>query len=189
MDLIKKAKHAYITISVIMLVLGLVLLIWPKMSLSVLCYLIGAMLIIGGVVKLVGYFSKDLYRLAFQFDLAFGILSILLGVVFIIHPEHIISILPIVMGIFILVEGVLRIQTAMDAKTFGLSTWWMMILLAIATSACGLLLIFKPFESAIAMMMLLGVTLLIDGVQNLWVAIYTVKVSERNVIDVDYKEL
>ena len=90
MDLIKKAKHAYITISVIMLVLGLVLLIWPKMSLSVLCYLIGAMLIIGGVVKLVGYFSKDLYRLAFQFDLAFGILSILLGVVFIIHPEHII---------------------------------------------------------------------------------------------------
>lgn len=60
MDLIKKAKHAYITISVIMLVLGLVLLIWPKMSLSVLCYLIGAMLIIGGVVKLVGYFSKDL---------------------------------------------------------------------------------------------------------------------------------
>lgn len=109
--------------------------------------------------------------------------------VFIIHPEHIISILPIVMGIFILVEGVLRVQTAMDAKTFGLSTWWMMILLAIATSACGLLLIFKPFESAIAMMMLLGVTLLIDGVQNLWVAIYTVKVSERNVIDVDYKEL
>ena len=189
MDLIKKAKHAYITISVIMLVLGLVLLIWPKMSLSVLCYLIGAMLIIGGVVKLVGYFSKDLYRLAFQFDLAFGILSILLGVVFIINPEHIISILPIVMGIFILVEGVLRVQTAMDAKTFGLSTWWMMILLAIATSACGLLLIFKPFESAIAMMMLLGVTLLIDGVQNLWVAIYTVKVSERNVIDVDYKEL
>ena len=189
MDLIKKAKHAYITISVIMLVLGLVLLIWPKMSLSVLCYLIGAMLIIGGVVKLVGYFSKDLYRLAFQFDLAFGILSILLGVVFIIHPEHIISILPIVMRIFILVEGVLRIQTAMDAKTFGLGTWWMMILLAIATSACGLLLIFKPFESAVAMMMLLGVTLLIDGVQNLWVAIYTVKVSERNVIDVDYKEL
>ena len=189
MDLIKKAKHAYITISVIMLVLGLVLLIWPKMSLSVLCYLIGGMLIIGGVVKLVGYFSKDLYRLAFQFDLAFGILSILLGVVFIIHPEHIISILPIVRGIFILVEGVLRIQTAMDAKTFGLSTWWMMILLAIATSVCGLLLIFKPFESAIAMMMLLGVTLLIDGVQNLWVAIYTVKVSERNVIDVDYKEL
>ena len=58
MDLIKKAKHAYITISVIMLVLGLVLLIWPKMSLSVLCYLIGAMLIIGGVVKLVGIFFK-----------------------------------------------------------------------------------------------------------------------------------
>ncbi|MEI3138594.1 MAG: DUF308 domain-containing protein [Lachnospiraceae bacterium] len=189
MDLIKKAKHAYITISVIMLVLGLVLLIWPKMSLSVLCYLIGAMLIIGGVVKLVGYFSKDLYRLAFQFDLAFGILSILLGVVF-YHTSGAYHFNPADRdGDIHSGRGVLRVQTAMDAKTFGLSTWWMMILLAIATSACGLLLIFKPFESAIAMMMLLGVTLLIDGVQNLWVAIYTVKVSERNVIDVDYKEL
>ena len=97
MDLIKKAKHAYITVSVIMVILGLVLVIWPEMSLSVLCYLIGAMLVIGGIVKLIGYFSKDLYRLAFQFDFAFGILSILLGLVFIIHPEHIISILQIVM--------------------------------------------------------------------------------------------
>ena len=39
------------------------------------------------------------------------------------------------------------------------------------------------------MMILLGITLLIDGIQNLWVGIYTVKVSKRNVIDVDYKEL
>ena len=189
MDLIKKAKHSYITISVIMILLGLVLVIWPKMSLSVLCYLIGAVLIIGGIVKLIGYFSRDLYRLAFQFDFAFGILSILLGLVFVVHPEHIISILPIVMGIFVLVDGVLKIQTALDAKTFGLTTWWMIILLAVATCICGLLLIFKPFESAVAMMVLLGITLLIDGIQNLWVGIYTVKVSGRNVIDVDYKEL
>ena len=93
------------------------------------------------------------------------------------------------MGIFVLVDGVLKIQTALDAKTFGLTTWWMIILLAMATCICGLLLIFKPFESAVAMMILLGITLLIDGIQNLWVGIYTVKVSKRNVIDVDYKEL
>ena len=179
MDLIKKAKHAYITVSVIMVILGLALVIWPRMSLSVLCYLIGAMLVIGGIVKLTGYFSKDLYRLAFQFDFAFGILSMLLGLVFIIPPEHIISILPIIMGFFVLVDGVLKIQTALDAKIFGLTTWWMIILLAAATCICVLLLIFKPFESAVSIMVLLGITLLIDGIQNLWVGIYTVKISGK----------
>ena len=189
LKMLKIARNGYIAISLIFCAMGLFLVCKPGCSAVIFCTIIGLLFIADGIIKMIGYFSKDFYCLAFQFDFAFGILSILLGFVFIVHPEHIISILPIVMGIFVLVDGVLKIQTALDAKTFGLTTWWMIILLAVATCICGLLLIFKPFESAVAMMVLLGITLLIDGIQNLWVGIYTVKVSGRNVIDVDYKEL
>ncbi|MFQ9732082.1 MAG: hypothetical protein ACLT8X_11075 [Mediterraneibacter faecis] len=34
-----------------------------------------------GIIKMIGYFSKDLYCLAFQYDLACGIFLIILGVV------------------------------------------------------------------------------------------------------------
>ena len=33
-----------------------------------------------GFIKMIGYFSKDLYRLAFQFDLASGILLMALPI-------------------------------------------------------------------------------------------------------------
>ncbi len=50
-------------------------------------------LIIYGVTKLSGYFAKDLFQLAFQFDLALGIVSIVLGIIIIKKTEYIIEIL------------------------------------------------------------------------------------------------
>ena len=54
--------------------LGLALLLWPETAAG-LCVLLGAAVIACGAVKLMGYFSDDLYRLAFQFDLAAGLLT------------------------------------------------------------------------------------------------------------------
>ena len=47
--------------------------------------LVGCMMIGFGAVKLMGYFSRDLYRLAFQFDLAYGILLIVLGLIVLVR--------------------------------------------------------------------------------------------------------
>ena len=38
-----------------------------------------AMLIVYGLIKILGYFSRDIYCLAFQFDLAFGVLLAAVG--------------------------------------------------------------------------------------------------------------
>ena len=57
MELIRRAKNAYIAVSVLMLVIGGCLIIWPEMSLSVFCVVTGIAMIIFGIVKLLGYFS------------------------------------------------------------------------------------------------------------------------------------
>lgn len=186
MELIKKAKSAYVAMSVIMLILGLVLVIWPEMSLSALCFIVGIVLLIFGVVKLVSYFSKDLYRLAFQFDLALGIFTLIFGIILIVHPENIVMLLPVIMGVLILLDGVFKIQTAMDARRFGMERWWAIMLLAVVTAIFGLLLVIRPFEGAVTVMILLGITLMVDGVQNLCVVLYTVKISKQHRLENDY---
>lgn len=180
MELIRKAKTAYIAMSVVMLILGLALMIWPEISLSVLCLVVGVILTVFGVVKLISYFSRDLYRLAFQFDLALGIFTLVFGVILMVRPTRILSILPTIIGILIFLDGVFKIQTAMDARRFGMDRWWGILILAIATGAFGLLLILNPFEGAVALMTLLGLTLLVDGIQNLWVVLYTVRITKKN---------
>ena len=82
----KTAKIGYFVISVLFCVLGIVLITSPGTSVVWLGRLLGVGMIVFGAIKLVGYFSRDLFRLAFQYDLAFGILLIAIGIVTLARP-------------------------------------------------------------------------------------------------------
>lgn len=194
MQWIRSIKIGFIAISATLIALGGWLLISPGVSSTTICVVLGTVSVLYGIIKLLGYFSNDLYRLAFQFDLAVGILSMILGVLLILRPDAVLSFLPTVIGIFILVDSILRFQTSIDAKHFGMEKWWIILLISCAGAALGALLLFHPFESALAMIRLIGLTLMIDGVENLVTCVYTVKVPRRSsadttVIDADFTEM
>ena len=71
---IRIAKISYIILSSLFIVLGVGLIALRDLSVSLIGIAAGVMLIAFGIVKLIGYFSKDLYRLAFQFDLSLGLM-------------------------------------------------------------------------------------------------------------------
>lgn len=199
MEWIKRAKSAYIAVSVIMVILGAVLMLNPGLSMLTLCYLIGGLMVVFGITRLVGYFSKDLFRLAFQFDLALGIFCMLAGIVILVHPNNIMKLLPVIIGLFVTIDGVFKMQTAIDSKRFGLKRWYAILVLAAVTCVFGLLLIIDPFAGGKALMIFFGATMMIDGIQNLCVVLYTVKTvggirkdveRERKTIETDnYREV
>lgn len=191
MKWIKQVKAAFIAASSLMIVIGVCFLIWPGLSATAVCTILGAAAMVYGVVKLIGYFSNDLYRLAFQFDLAVGVLTLLVGGILIFHPADLLVFLPLVAGLFILVDSVLRIQTAIDAKHFGMKKWWAILAASIGGTALGLLLLLRPFESGRALVRLTGAALVLDGAESLLAGLYTVKVprrscAEKDAIDVEY---
>ncbi len=175
MDLIKKAKWGYIVVSIIIIMLGLILILFPEISALAICYVIGGIITLFGIIKLIGYFSKDLFRLAFQFDFALGIFALISGILLLIHPTDVVKIVPVIIGLFVLMDGVFKIQTSRDAYLFGMKNWWSILVLAILTCIGGLFLIINPFNGAKALTILLGATLIIDGIQNIIVVSYTVK--------------
>lgn len=185
MDRIKRAKWAYVTLALAMVALGLCLIIFPGASLRTICCLIGVVCMVFGVIKFIGYFSRDIYGLAFQFDFALGIFALVLGILLLIHPGNLISLVQFVTGLFILIDSIFKFQTSLDAKRFGLTRWWTILLVAIVSAAAGLLLVFNPFGGAKALMVLLGVTLIAGGLQNLIVVLYTVKYRDNISHDFD----
>lgn len=112
---IRAAKISYIVTSAAFCVLGVLLIVLRDWSVSFIGVVTGIMLIAFGIVKLLGYFSKDLYRLAFQFDLAFGILLMVLGVIILARPERAMSFVCLMLGVAILADGLFKLQTAVDA--------------------------------------------------------------------------
>ncbi|MGI6264994.1 MAG: DUF308 domain-containing protein [Acutalibacteraceae bacterium] len=177
------AKAGYIVLSAALCAAGIAMMILPETSLVVMGRVLGILMMVFGAVKLVGYFSKDLYRLAFQYDLELGILLLVLGMILLIRPIGAISFFCVALGIGILVDALFKIRIAFDAKRFGIPAWWSILLLAIAAGIIGLLLILRPWESTAALAVLLGISLLAEGILNFCVAISAVKIVHNQIPD------
>ncbi len=180
----RAAKVGYIVMSALFCVLGAVLLIWPDVSVRWFGRLLGIGMLIFGAVKLVGYFSRDLFRLAFQYDLAFGLLLMALGTMTLCHPGDAMSFLCVMFGIPVLADGLFKIQIALDSRRFGIRTWWLVMVLAALTCVIGVLLVFRPWDGAQVLTMLMGISLLLDGILNLSVALCTVKIVRHQQPDI-----
>ena len=77
----RTAKLGNIIISVLLCAAVIMLIAFPRLSAQMIAAVCGILLIISGALRLIGYFSKDLYRLAFQYDLALGILTVAVGII------------------------------------------------------------------------------------------------------------
>lgn len=176
----KIVKNAYSILTVSLVILGLVLLVWPKTTLEVICKSFGIILLLCGMIKMLGYFTKDKFQLAFQFDLGLGIVSIIVGFVLVFRTEPMLEAVSTCIGIFVLIDGALKIQTAIDAKRFGIQSWWMILSISLVVTVVGILLITIPLQATEFMTRLIGINLCLDGVLNLWVVQNTVKIIRRN---------
>ena len=185
------AKIGYIVMSVMFCIAGALFIALPDISITMIGISMGIAMIVFGIVKLVGYFSRDLFRLAFQFDLELGILLLVLGLIVLIRPDDLMTFICITLGISILTDGLFKVQIALDSKRFGIKSWWVILALAVVAGTIGVFLIFRSAKSAQFLTVLLGVSILAEGILNLYTVISTVliiKHQQPDVIEIEYSE-
>lgn len=180
----RTAKIGYIVMSAVFCLAGLMFMIRPDISAAFLGYMLGIAMIVFGIIKIIGYYSRDLYRLAFQYDLEFGIVLIVIGAIVLAKPFDVLNFIFIATGIAILSDSLFKIRIAFDAKKFGVNAWWTILCFALLTGLIGLLLVIRPFESAKILTVLLGASLFSEGLLNLCVAVSTVKIIKNQYPDV-----
>ena len=174
--MIRAAKTSYMILSAVFCAMGAVMLSRPDFSVETIGWLAGAALAAFGIVRIVGFCSRDLYRLAFQHDLAMGLLAVALGLVLMFRRSLAINTLCIVLGIESATDGLFKLQTSLDARRFGLNTWWVMLGFAVIAVAFGVWLVVCPIEGSRTLVQLTGVALLAQGVLNLCVGLCAIKI-------------
>lgn len=183
------AKIGYIVISVLLCVPGILLIVIPDFSVSALGIFCGIVLILFGIVRLAGYFSKDLYRLAFQYDLAFGILMIALGVIMTLKTDRLMIFICIALGLSFFTDSIFKIRIAKDSKAFGLGRWWVILLFALVTGVFSVILMFQSGAGGRVLRVFFGIALLAEGILNFSTAVTAVKIIKHqrpDSLDNDY---
>lgn len=171
--MLRYVKNGMLLLSIAFIALGLLLLVMPETSLLWICYAFGAVVLITGVVCLVQYARLRDSGFAAPFFLVAGVVTAALGLFTLARPQVVASFLPVVFGLFILIDGCSRIGTALELARRRADKWWMMLLFSALSIALGILLLVNPFGAAVSVVMLCGVLLIIEGAVNLSCVVYT----------------
>ncbi len=188
----KIAKFGCIAMSVLLCAAGIIFIVVPDISAHAIGVIVGLSMLVFGVIRFVGCLSKDLYRLAFQFDMETGILLMILGGIILLNPKDVMTFVCIVIGIAILIDGLFKIRVSFDSKKFGIKNWWAIFGTALVTAVIGAVLIFDSAKGAEILTVFLGVSLLAEGILNLCTVMSTVHIiknQQPDVIDADYYEI
>lgn len=181
--MMRTAKIGYAAVSICLILAGLAGLLFPDQVLKLAGRFLGCALLAFGLVKLVGYFSRDLYRLAFEYDLQFGILLLILGLIILLQSMTALNLICIACGVCLIAECLFKLKVALEARAFGLSSWWLTAVLSVLTACVGNLLIFRASAAARTLLVLLASAAMASGILNLCVALTMVKIVRHQIPD------
>lgn len=190
-DIMKKIRNISIVMSIVMMMIGVCFVFFPYMSATVLCYILGIILLVSGIIKMYYYFHSDIVGYIFHhYGSTTGILDIILGIIVLLHPKNLITLLPIFIGFMIIMESAFKFHLTLDFKYHGFQHWWYILLSFILSIIFAFILILNPFEGSMALMILVGISLVIDSIQNTFMIHYFYKYYKDLIpIDAEFRDI
>ena len=141
--MLRHIKPGMLVFSVLYILLGLLLLLAPQAVADVFCIALGLLVVLCGLQSLYGYFKKDNGSIRAAVSLLLSLPTIALGMWALLCTVQSAMtfewLLPLLFGLMLLVDGVVRAQSSFAlAKRKG-QKWWVVLLLSIFLLAEGIL--------------------------------------------------
>ena len=166
MEKITKSQNYYIILSVLCVIVGIVLLVWPNMTMSLLGTASGIGLLVVGIAHIIIYFTKDHFATILHMDLTVGVVCAAFGAFILMHSDFVELAIPFAIGIIMMIGAMTKLQYSLDMKRLQLGLWKVILVISILMLALGILFIYNPFKEKILVYMI-AAALIVDGIVNI----------------------
>ena len=156
----------YIILCVLFVITGVVMLIWPHLTLDLLGLVLGVGMLVVGIAHILIYFTKDNLGSVLQPDLTVGVILAAFGAFMLMHMDFVPMILPFGAGILLLIGGITKVQYAIDMKRLYFSKWMTLLVFAGILTLLGVLLLYNPFKDNV-LIYFIGSCLILDGLLSI----------------------
>lgn len=153
---IKKSAWSAIIESLAILILGILFVAWPDVMIQVVAYVVGIFFIVKGTFQIINYFIEKGQNDFFNNNLLMGVISALIGVAALVIGADIANIFRIVIGIFMIYEALVRMNTALKLHTAGIGIWRYVLILALVILVLGVFVTFNDVATVIGWMMIIA---------------------------------
>ncbi|MBE5821359.1 MAG: hypothetical protein E7311_02080 [Clostridiales bacterium] len=135
----------------------------------------GAFLAVGVIQLIVTLLKKEIKNYA-EINIVSSALNIVIGIILITTSKLVLGIITVIIGIWVMINGVLQISSAVSIKRLGLKYWPIVLILGIAVTILGYLLV-TASEQTIASIVnvYIGVGLTLNGIGTILTAFFTRK--------------
>jgi uncharacterized membrane protein HdeD (DUF308 family) len=144
----------------ISVIIGIMVLVWPGLTLIALVYLLGAFVLVDGIFAVVGGFFRPYGKWSLIIG---GILAIVLGIMMFFWPGITALVLLYLIAAWAIVMGIAAIVTAFSLGGV-LGQEWVLVIAGAVLLLLGLFLILRPGAGILSLLWLLGAGLIAHGV-------------------------
>jgi uncharacterized membrane protein HdeD (DUF308 family) len=150
---------------IVLLIIGLLLLIFPKESLNIACYLIASILMLGGFTYIIRIIKKkSIETNGDLISVVASIAAIAISVTIFIDPTWIIRVINVIIGLLLIINSILNIINLLKFSKDRTSIWWIFLSFTILIMIVGVLIIINPEFLMKVVVRLEGASLVIDTI-------------------------
>lgn len=164
MDMTKKHDWGLIIAGILLVLCALLFLIAPSLTLVTITAIAGAAFLVSGIFDIANYVRFRSTMSLSGWALAYAILDIIIGLMFLIHPLAFSAVIPWIVGAFFIVFGVFEAIASFKIRNAGAQLWGWMLFSGIVSALCGLTFFIVPAAFSI----FLSVFILMRGVSMLF---------------------
>ena len=160
---LNKFLYSSIAVSVLMFIIGIIFIMFPEISFDTITYILSIILIVNGIYFMV---EKE-ESLFFSGFLALGIVNLLLGAVMLLNPDIMKTLFPIVVGIVMVTKSTFDLRLSLLLKNYEYNNWLPILILAVISIICGLIIIINPHIGTIALTASLWMLITVYSLSNI----------------------
>lgn len=145
----------FVLAGVLSVIAGGILVAKPSHSLATLAVIFGIFILVDGIFELVASFGAEENR---ALAAILGLLAIVIGIILIRHPTHAVNAIGLLIGIWLVAAGVLRLVRAIATGFHVLR-----LVIALLEIAVGVVIVAQPHIGYSTLAIIVGIWLIING--------------------------
>ncbi len=169
-------------LGVLMIIAGFFCMLWPGMTYVACVWMIGIVMIVGGIANIISWSDRKKLGLADGWSLAGAIVSIIFGIVLLVSFA-----MQALMDVFVayfvaawlLIYGIIRIVMAFKLRKVqdevgaatGSARWGWVLAMGILMVICGIIGFFNPISLMLALGFIVGIAIIVYGFDLITMAI------------------
>lgn len=164
--------------SIVFLLLGVLMLLAPVLSMKVIVYIVGGVLLAGALVRFIAYFVTKKEDRA-PISLVLGVASAAIGLFFVLAPTTVTKILAIIFGVVLILNSLLDLVIAVRLP----SSKALAVVLALLGLALGVVIVINPEAFASFMTRFIGASLIYESIVGIVTMILARKTVKSALLD------